>query len=416
MQILVVNSGSSSIKFSIFEVQAADADAGARTVAPRSLVEGQLSDIGEAESTLTIHSEDAGGKSAESRVGIHGVEQAIAEVLEVVSGSGMPKFEAVGYRVVHPGPKLRQHVRITPQVLHDLEAASEFAPLHDPEAVQMIRAFMERFPKLPHYACFDTVFHQTMPVEATMYPLPPEYAERGVRRYGFHGLSCESIVRQLQREGEVPRRMVIAHLGSGCSVTALVDGRSVDTTMGLTPTGGVVMGTRSGDLDPGLVLYLLREGPAEDRVAEVEALLNHASGMVALSGMENDVKAMRKAAAEGDARAALALKIFTRSVTKAMGGFSWLLGGLDAIVFAGGIGEHDAQTRMEIAGGLAGLGVHLDAAKNVNPGKAENCASAGGIQQISSPNSPTSVLVVPAREDQMIAVHVELMTRQEAQH
>ena len=379
-------------------------------------MEGQLSDIGEAESTLTIHAEAAGGKSAESRVGIHGVEQAIAEVLEVVSGSGMPKFEAVGYRVVHPGPKLRQHVRITPQVLHDLEAASEFAPLHDPEAVQMIRAFMERFPKLPHYACFDTVFHQTMPVEATTYPLPPEYAERGVRRYGFHGLSCESIVRQLQREGEVPRRMVIAHLGSGCSVTALVDGRSVDTTMGLTPTGGVVMGTRSGDLDPGLVLYLLREGPAEDRVAEVEALLNHASGMVALSGMENDVKAMRKAAAKGNERAALALKIFTRSVTKAMGGFSWLLGGLDAIVFAGGIGEHDAQTRMEIAGGLAELGVHLDAAKNVNPGKAENCASAGGIQQISSPNSPTSVLVVPAREDQMIAVHVERMTRQEAQH
>ncbi len=127
--------------------------------------------------------------------------EAIAEVLEVVSGSGMPEFEAVGYRVVHPGPKLREHVRITPEVLKELEAASAFAPLHDPEAVQMIRAFMERFPELPHYACFDTVFHQTMPVEATTYPLPPEYAERGVRRYGFHGLSCESIVRQLRARG-----------------------------------------------------------------------------------------------------------------------------------------------------------------------------------------------------------------------
>jgi acetate kinase len=306
---------------------------------------------------------------------------------------------------VHPGPKLREHVRITPEVLGDLEEASEFAPLHDPEAVQIIRAFMERFPKLPHYACFDTVFHQTMPVEATIYPLPPEYAERGVRRYGFHGLSCESIVRQLQREGTVPRRMVIAHLGSGCSVTALVDGRSVDTTMGMTPTGGVVMGTRSGDLDPGLVLYLMREDPAKDQVGKVEALLNHASGMVALSGMANDVKAMRKAAADGDARTTLALKIFTRSVTKAMGGFSWLLGGLDAIVFAGGIGEHDAQTRMEIVGGLTGLGVNLD--------KAQNDAAAGGIQRISSSNSPTSVLVVPAREDQMIAVHVERMTREQ---
>jgi acetate kinase len=408
MQILVVNSGSSSIKFSIFEVKAADVDGSARTSAPRSLAEGELSDIGEAESTLTIRAEGtAAEKLAESKVGIGGVEQAIAEVLEVVSGSGMPKFEAVGYRVVHPGPKLREHVRITPAVLKDLEEASEFAPLHDPEAVQMIRAFMERFPELPHFACFDTVFHQTMPVEATTYPLPPEYAERGVRRYGFHGLSCESIVRQLRREGEVPRRMVIAHLGSGCSVTALVAGCSVDTTMGMTPTGGVVMGTRSGDLDPGLVLYLLREGPTKDQVGKVEALLNHASGMVALSGMVNDVKAMRSAATQGDARAALALKIFTRSVTKAMGGFSWLLGGLDAIVFAGGIGENDAQTRSEIVGGLTGLGVNLD--------QAQNGEAAGGIQRISSSNSSTSVLVVPAREDQMIAVHVERMTRHEAQ-
>jgi acetate kinase len=414
MQILVVNSGSSSIKFSIVEVGVADADAGGRTTAPRSLVEGQLSDIGEKESTLTIHSTGAGaGKSAESKVETDGLESAIAEVLDVVSGNGMPKFEAVGYRVVHPGPKLREHVRITPEVLKDLEAASEFAPLHDPEAVQLIRAFMKRFPGMPHYACFDTVFHQTMPVEASTYPLPPEYAERGVRRYGFHGLSCESIVRQLQREGAIPKRMVIAHLGSGCSVTALIDGRSVDTTMGLTPTGGVVMGTRSGDLDPGLVLYLLREGPTKDQVGRVEALLNHASGMVALSGMANDVKAMRSAAAKGDARATLALKIFTRSVTKAMGGFSWLLGGLDAIVFAGGIGEHDAQTRMEVVGGLAGLGVNLDAALNVND-TAQNRAASGGIQQIGSSNSSIAVLVVPAREDQMIAVHVERMARQEA--
>lgn len=412
MQILVVNSGSSSIKFSIFAVdEAASARANARTVPPRSLVEGQLSGIGEAESTLTVHTAGrSAGKSVESRVGIQSVAKAIAEVLNVVSGSGMPEFEAVGYRVVHPGPKLREHVRITPEVLRDLEAASEFAPLHDPEAVQMIRAFMAKFPKLPHYACFDTIFHQTMPVEASTYPLPPEYAERGVRRYGFHGLSCESIVRQLKREGAVPRRMVIAHLGSGCSVTALLEGRSVDTTMGMTPTGGVVMGTRSGDLDPGLVLYLLRERKKSprDRVAEVEALLNHASGIVALSGRANDVKAVRKAAAEGDARATLALKVFTRSVAKAMGGFSWLLGGLDAIVFAGGIGEHDAQTRREVVGGLEGLGVNIDAALNQ--------AAAGGIQRISSPNSPTSVFVVPAREDQMIAVHVERMALQERQH
>jgi len=407
MQILVINSGSSSIKFSIFEVQPAPGG-DAPTVAPRSLFEGALSDIGEAESTLTIHATGEGAqKSAKKKVGIRGVEQAIAEVLEVVSEIGVPTFEAVGYRVVHPGPKLREHVRITPEVLAALEAASEFAPLHDPEAVQMIRAFMKKFPALPHYACFDTVFHQTMPAEASTYALPAEYAARGVRRYGFHGLSCESIVRQLKRADEVPRRMVIAHLGSGCSVTALRDGCSIDTTMGLTPTGGVVMGTRPGDLDPGLVLYLLREAPPGDRVGEVEALLNHASGMVAVSGMENDVKAMREASASGDARATLALKVFTRSVAKAMGGFSWLLGGLDAIVFAGGIGEHDPKTRAEITGGLATLGVNIDPALNQ--------AAPRGIQRISPQDSPTAVLVVPAREDQMIAVHVEQMARQEIQ-
>jgi acetate kinase len=255
-----------------------------------------------------------------------------------------------------------------------------------------------------------------MPAEASTYALPHQYAARGVRRYGFHGLSCESIVRQLKRAGEVPRRMVIAHLGSGCSVTALFDGRSVDTTMGLTPTGGVVMGTRSGDLDPGLVLYLLREDKAasNDRVADVETLLNHESGLVALSGMQNDVKAMREAAGNGNARATLALRIFTRSVTKAMGGFSWLLGGLDAIVFAGGIGEHDPQTRDEVVAGLGALGVSLDALLNLNRHKAKNEARTDGIQRISSKDSPTAVLVVPAREDQMIAVHVEQMARQQA--
>ncbi len=173
-------------------------------------------------------------------------------------------MDAVGYRVVHPGAKLDRHVRITDAVMRDLEEAVVFAPLHDPTAIEIIRETMERFPEAKHYAVFDTVFHETMPDEATTYAIPEEFRERGVRRYGFHGLSCESIVRQMldaaeRGEMKFPRRMVIAHLGSGCSVTALVKGRSVDTTMGLTPTGGVVMGTRPGDLDPGLVLYLLRQ-------------------------------------------------------------------------------------------------------------------------------------------------------------
>ena len=282
--------------------------------------------------------------------------EAIGVVVDVMSRPELPEFQAVGYRVVHPGPKLKVHVRIDDAVMKDLDEAVEFAPLHNPAVIAVIREMVGRFPNIEHYACFDTVFHESMPEAATTYPVPVEFRERGVRRYGFHGLSCESIVRQLraEKEMEFPRRMVIAHLGSGCSVTAVVDGRSVDTTMGLTPTGGVVMGTRPGDLDPGLVLFLLRQMKG-DAATALETMMNHDSGMVALSRMPNDMKAVREAAANGDAKAKLAVEIFTRSVKKAVGGFIALMGGVDAVVFAGGIGEHDARSRAEILSGLGAL-------------------------------------------------------------
>jgi acetate kinase len=320
-----------------------------------------------------------------------------------VGGAGWRKVGAVGYRVVHPGAKLDRHQRITPQVMKDLEEAVVFAPLHDPAVIEVIREMMERFPDVGHYACFDTVFHETMPEAATTYAIPAEYRERGVRRYGFHGLSCESIVQQLRAfEGGVPKRMVIAHLGSGCSVTAVVDGRSVDTTMGLTPTGGVVMGTRPGDLDPGLVLYLLRQMEG-DHVRSLEKMLNHDAGMVALSGMPNDMKAVREAVGKGDARARLAVEIFTRSVKKAIGGFVALMGGVDAVVFAGGIGEHDARSRAEILGGLESFGVSINSELNGAGGDA--------VRRVSASDSVAAVLVVPAKEDWMIAVHVDRMAR-----
>jgi acetate kinase len=206
-------------------------------------------------------------------------------------------------------------------------------------------------------------------------------------------------------ETEFPRRMVIAHLGSGCSVTALLDGRSIDTTMGLTPTGGVVMGTRPGDLDPGLVLYLLRqaEGDRKAALAKVETVLNHNAGMVALSDLPNDMRAVRKAATSGNADAGLAIEIFTRSVRKAIGAFAWLLGGLDAVVFTGGIGEHDVQSRAEILSGLEASGVMLDTAAN----------QAGGdnLRRVSRAGSQVAVWVVTAQEDRMIAVHVGQMER-----
>jgi acetate kinase len=305
---------------------------------------------------------------------------------------------------VHPGAKLHRHQLITPEVMRDLEEAVVFAPLHDPAVIEVIQDTMQRFPDVGHYACFDTVFHETMTAAATTYAIPAVYRERGVRRYGFHGLSCESIVRQLQ--GEVglpfPKRMVIAHLGSGCSVTALVDGRSVDTTMGLTPTGGVVMGTRPGDLDPGLVLYLLRQMEG-DKVTALERMLNHDAGMVALSGMPNDMKAVREAEAGGDAKAKVAVEIFTRSVKKAVGGFMALMGGVDAVVFAGGIGEHDARSRAEILGGLENFGISMNSALNEAKGDA--------LRRVSASDSVPMVLVVPAKEDWMIAVHVDRMAR-----
>lgn len=399
MHILVLNSGSSSIKFSLF-------DSGGGGL--RSLFEGEVTGIGGAKAGFRFR--DASGRdlsAGRNHVKAETPEEAIGLVVEAVSTAGLPKVEAVGYRVVHPGAKLREHVRIDDAVMKDLQEAVEFAPLHDPAAIAVIREMRKKFPDVGHYACFDTVFHQTMPEAATTYAIPQEYRERGVRRYGFHGLSCESIVRQLREWDGSPflRRMVIAHLGSGCSVTALVGGRSVDTTMGLTPAGGVVMGTRPGDLDPGLVIYLLRQMEG-DRAGALEKMLNHDAGMVALSGMANDMKAVREAAAKGDTKAKLAVEVFARSVKKAVGGFIALMGGVDAVVFAGGIGENDALSRAEILSGLESLGISIDSALNEARGDA--------IRRVSASDSVIQVLVVPAKEDWMIAVHVERMAKTNA--
>ena len=387
MQILVINSGSSSIKFSFFDAEAGE---------PRSVFEGEVSGIGSPEAKLSF--KDASGQELEhgGKARIGSPEEAIEFVARAVTGPEVPKVDAVGYRVVHPGARLKGHQRITDQVMEELRAAGTFAPLHDPSAVKIIDAMRKRFPEASHFACFDTVFHETMPAEATHYALPEEYGAKGVKRYGFHGLACESVVYELRAAGvPFPRRMAIAHLGSGCSVTALVDGASVDTSMGLTPTGGVVMGTRPGDLDPGLMLWLVRQQPVD----EVEKMLNHQAGLAGLAGT-GDMRAVRKAADAGDARAGLAAKVFTRSVRKAIGSYLALLGGLDAVVFSGGIGEHDAASRTEILAGMEGLGIVLS--ENADVGK--------GLRTVSAESSATTVYVIPAEEDLMIARHVARMS------
>jgi acetate kinase len=399
LHLLVINSGSSSIKFSIFDAAASKT---------QSLFEGEVSGIGSDHATFVFN--DVSSKDKQKPAGIDADDpvKAIGRIIEVIAQPNVPKIDAVGYRVVHPGPKLHSHVRIDDAVMRDLDEAVVFAPLHDPSAIRIIREMMTRFSDIPHFACFDTVFHQTMPEVATAYAIPDEYREHGVRRYGFHGLSCESIVEQM-RAGDfaIPRRMTIAHLGSGCSVTALIDGASIDTSMGLTPTGGVVMGTRPGDLDPGLVLYLLRDmkGDRMESFAAVEKLINHSSGISALSGLSNDMRETREAAASGNERAKLAIDVFTRSVRKTIGGYSWLMGGLDAIVFTGGIGEHDARTRAEAVIGLEELGVSMDSTLN----EAENRSGDSDVRQIAASQSKTKIFLIPAREDWMIARHMQEM-------
>lgn len=399
MHILVMNPGSSSIKFAMY------ADGWAEL---RVLYAGELSGIGEVSAALKLTNN--AGKDMTVEVGeikAGSMDEAIGVVQRVIALPGFAPPDAAGYRVVHPGPHLRGHQLVTPEVLEQLKQAIVYAPLHDPAAVEMIEEMMQRAPDLPRYACFDTVFHETMPEEATVYALPAEVREEGVRRYGFHGLSCESVVWQMRRARKVPfpRRMAIAHLGSGASVTACVDGKSVDTTMGLTPTGGVVMGTRPGDLDPGVVLYLLRR---KDATAEsVEKMLNHEAGLMALGGI-NDMRELRARAAAGDEQARLAIRVFCRSVAKAIAGFIGLYGA-DAIVFTGGIGEHDADSRAEIAGALAGLGVALDADANRLQTKDPGQFEAETVHRISGESSAIAVYVAPAEEDLMIARYVARM-------
>jgi acetate kinase len=417
MHILVLNPGSSSIKFSMHKLAEGSHAVGEGTGAEgagagecHSLYEGELGGIGGR--TARLEFRDAAGNDLSGRLGAvkpGSMEEAIAVVERAVGMDGLPSIDAVGYRVVHPGAHLRGHQRLTAEVLAQLRAACEFAPLHDPEALVMIGEMMRRFADVPHIACFDTVFHETMPEEATVYALPYAVRRQGVRRYGFHGLSCESVVAQLREAHglQFPRRMVIAHLGSGCSVTACIDGKSEDNTMGLTPTGGVVMGTRTGDLDPGVVLFLLRQAGAT--VDSVERMIDGDAGLKALGGV-NDMRELRKRAAEGNARAGLAIRIFCRSVVKAIAGFI-ALHEADAIVFTGGIGEHDAATRGEIAGALRGLGVELDFAANQLERTATGQNVGMSVRKISDEDSPIAVYVVPAEEDRMIARHVAQMCR-----
>jgi acetate kinase len=293
-------------------------------------------------------------------------------------------------------------------VLLEIERATCFAPLHQPIGLEIIREARESFPGVENYACFDTIFLQDLPEVASIYPLPREIRDQGVHRYGFHGLSCESIMQQFQGgqvpgmnpPNQIPKRVICAHLGSGASVTAIRDKKAIDCSMGLTPCGGVIMGTRPGDLDPGLIFYLMRlqRGSASDATDAVEQVLNKHSGMLAISGLSNDMRLLREAEKSGNDQAALAIEVFARSVKKTIGSYVALMGGLDALVFSGGIGEHDPATRAQVCAGMDVFGLTLDSEAN-DPTHA-------GPKAISGPDSKVDVYVLPADEDRIIAEHV----------
>ncbi len=358
--ILAINSGSSSIKFGIFKN-----DGGDEAAVCTASVEG----IGRANGSFDIRSAD--GKSLTHREGaVDSQSHALALLVKAMSGHGIGAPDAVGHRVVHGGPKLRTHQIITPQVLTDLKAATHFAPLHIPQSLALIAAAQKTFPSAAHYMCLDNAFHNTIPEVASRFPLPQRYFDAGVHRYGFHGLSYESLVHHFG--AHLPGRSIFAHLGNGASLCALRNGISIDTTMGLTPTGGILMGTRSGDLDPGVFLYLMRN---ENLNADaLEELLNHESGLFALSAGESDVKALQERARNNDSRAILALEAFAISVRKMIGAYVAMLGGVDLLVFTGGIGEHSEYVRSRATSGLEAFGITADRVQVVRAEEEEEMA------------------------------------------
>jgi acetate kinase len=386
--ILVINSGSSSLKFSLYS-----GEANGLTM----LFAGTADGIGKGQGELTIT--DSGGaqafhETAQYKTQNDAFDHASAEIERL----GHPQIAAIGHRVVHGGPRLREHTAISPEVLEMLTAAIQFAPLHIPTELKMIRATQQRYLGVPQFACFDTAFHRSMPAVASTYALPLRYREAGVQHYGFHGISYESIVGALAPN--IPARLVVAHLGSGASLCALQNGRSVDTSMGMTPTGGIPMGTRSGDLDPGVVLFLARNWKLS--ADDLESLLNHESGLAGLANGISDMRALTSAAATGSRDAVLAIEIFARSIGKTVAAYAAVLAGLDMLVFTGGIGEHSPEIRARTCAPLSFLGIVLDHEAN---------ARSGGDTQglISLPTSLCPVRVLAADEDGQIARHVLAM-------
>ena len=377
--ILCLNSGSSSLKFALYEVGAKE-DA--------LLAAGAIERIGLQSGHLWIR-----GGEKESLVDVHGefpdYKAAVQATLAALEKLTLPQPTAVGHRIVHGGSDHVAPERVDRQLIDTLRGLVRFAPLHLPSEIEVIEAVAARFPGLAQVACFDTAFHRRMPELAQRFPLSRHLWHEGLRRYGFHGLSYEYVVEKLG--SVVQGRTIIAHLGNGASMVAVRGGKPLDTTMGFTPTGGFMMGTRSGDLDPGLLLYLMNEKGYDSR--RLERLVDREAGLLGVSGISPDMKTLlEKRRSEPDA--AQALEMFCYQIRKHIGALTAVLGGLDTLVFTGGIGERAGPVRLEVCHGIEYLGVHLDLQRNEVH-----------ADTISTSESPCTVRVIPTNEDLMIARH-----------
>ncbi len=397
MKVLVLNCGSSSVKFQLVETDEVSSMAGT----DRALAKGLVENIG---GTAILRYEAAERDPVKETAEILEHKIAVERVLALLTreGTGVIKdrseIEAVGHRMVHGGEHFKSSMKIDDAVLRAIEECFDIAPLHNPPNVKGYRAARELLPSVPHVAVFDTSFHQTMGPVAFLYALPYVLYERhAIRRYGFHGTSHRYVSRRsaemLGRVGDPSLRVITAHLGNGCSITAIRGGCSVDTSMGFTPLEGLVMGSRSGDMDPAILLHVM--GKEELGSAELNALLNKHSGLIGVSGLSNDMRKLLEAEAAGNERAKLAIDVFCYRLRKYIAAYVGVLGGLDALVFTGGIGENAAPVRARSVEGLAAMGITIDPVLNESArGKEMNVAPRG---------QPCRVQVIPTNEELLIA-------------
>lgn len=378
--ILTLNGGSSSIKFALFDD------------AMRRSAHGSIERIGLPDARLTTSGPQPGEETART-IAARDHASAAATLLDWLEGHvGGTKLAAVGHRIVHGGEHYHQPQRITREMLGALRALEPLDPQHLPAQIGLIEAVTEKFRAVAQVACFDTAFHHRLPRVAQLLPIPRRYAAAGIRRYGFHGLSYAYLLQELERTAGAKAargRVILAHLGNGASMAAVRDGASVDTTMGLTPAAGLVMGTRTGDIDPGLVAFLAR---SEQMTAqEFDRMVNRESGLLGISETSSDMRELLAREAS-DSRAADAVALFCYQAKKTIGAYAAALGGLETLVFSGGIGENNAPVRERICDGLGFLGIELDAARN-----------AAHAAVVSSGASRVAVRVIPTDEEQWIA-------------